>query len=221
MCTGWPTTAMPKPSFLSERVFSHSMVVMWWSVLMWLVAGWDPNFCGWLWDDARWGNVASCEMSCHVMSCDVIWCVFILCDAISCFVWCHVMHCDVMWCPPMWWSVICYEVMRRNGMRSYEFVMRCGWLRWHVVWFEWLFLSMKWKMSCWSVLQSAASTTQYYKVLQSTTPYSKILQSGQYYSVPQSTTLYYKLLPRTPRHSDTENFNVQPSAENMTRSHET
>ena len=41
MCTGWPTTAMPKPGFLSERVFSRSMVVMWWPVLMWLVAGWD------------------------------------------------------------------------------------------------------------------------------------------------------------------------------------
>ena len=41
MCTGWPTTAMPKPSFLSERAFSRSMVVMWWPVLMWLVAGSD------------------------------------------------------------------------------------------------------------------------------------------------------------------------------------
>ena len=29
MCTGWPTTAMPKPSFLSERAVSRSMVVMW------------------------------------------------------------------------------------------------------------------------------------------------------------------------------------------------
>ena len=41
MCTGWPTTAMPKPSCLSERAFSRSMVVMWWPVLMWLVAGSD------------------------------------------------------------------------------------------------------------------------------------------------------------------------------------
>ena len=189
------------------------MVVMWWSVLMWSVAGEIQTF------------VVGCEMTrgegmWHVMSCDVIWCVFILCDAISCFAWCHVMHCDVMWCPPMWWPVICYEVMRRNGMRSYEFVMRCGWLRWHVVWFEWLFLSMKWKMSCCSVLRGAASTTQYYKVLQSATPYSKILQSTT--PVVDSTTpSHYKLLPRTPRHSDTENFIVQPSAENMTRSHET
>ncbi len=29
----------------------------------------------------------------------------------------------------IWCSVICYEVMRCNGMRSYEFVMRYGWLR--------------------------------------------------------------------------------------------
>ena len=94
----------------------------------------------------RWSTAAGCEVTwgevmwlvarCHVMSCDVIWCVFILCDAISCVVWCHVMHCDVTWCPLMWWAVICCEVMRRNGMRSYEFVMRCGWLRCHVVWFE-------------------------------------------------------------------------------------
>ena len=33
------------------------MVVVCWPVLMWLVAGWDPTFCGW------WVNVVSCEMS--------------------------------------------------------------------------------------------------------------------------------------------------------------
>ena len=62
------------------------MVVVCWPVLMWLVAGWDPTFCGW------WVNVVNCEMSR-----DVIWCVFILCDAISCVLWCHMMHWDVMW----------------------------------------------------------------------------------------------------------------------------
>ena len=133
---------------------------------------------------------------CHVMSCDVIWCVFILCDAISCVVWCHVMHCDVMWCPLMWWAVICCEVMRCNGMRSYEFVMHCGWLRCHVVWFE---------MVVWGELEDdrVIRTTQIYSVLHSTTKY----YSGttlyytvllQYYSVLQSTTpvliLYYKVL---------------------------
>ena len=130
------------------------------------------------------------------MSCDVIWCVFILCDAISCVVWCYVMHCDVMWCPLMWWAVICCEVMRCNGMRSYEFVMHCGWLRCHVVWFE---------MVVWGELEDdlVIRTTQIYSVLHSTTKY----YSGttlyytvllQYYSVLQSTTpvliLYYKVL---------------------------
>ena len=62
------------------------MVVVCWPVLMWLVAGWDPTFCGW------WVNVVNCEMSR-----DVIWCVFILCDAISCVLWCHMMRWDVMW----------------------------------------------------------------------------------------------------------------------------
>ena len=33
-------------------------------------------------------------------------------------------------------SVIFCEVMRCTGMQSHEFVMRCGWLRCHVVWFE-------------------------------------------------------------------------------------
>ena len=154
----------------------------------------------------RWSNAVGCEVTwgevmwlvarCHVMSCDVIWCVFILCDAISCVVWCHVMHCDVMWCPLMWWAVICCEVMRCNGMRSYEFVMHCGWLRCHVVWFD---------MVVWGELEDdlVIRTTQIYSVLHSTTKY----YSGttlyytvllQYYSVLQSTTpvliLYYKVL---------------------------
>ena len=68
------------------RCPNRSMVVVCWPVLMWLVAGWDPTFCGWR------VNVVNCEMSR-----DVIWCVFILCDAISCVLWCHMMHWDVMW----------------------------------------------------------------------------------------------------------------------------
>ena len=81
-------------------------------------------------------------------------------------------------------------------MRSYEFVMHCGWLRCHVVWFE---------MVVWGELEDdlVIRTTQIYSVLQSTTKY----YSGttlyytvllQYYSVLQSTTpvliLYYKVL---------------------------
>ena len=116
MCTGWPTTAMPKPSFLSERAFSRSMLVMWWPVLMWLVAGWDPKFCGWLWDDARWGNVVSCEMSCHVMWCNLMclyfmWCDFLCCvmsrNALRCHVLSsHVMSCHLLWSDAVQWDEI-------------------------------------------------------------------------------------------------------------------
>ena len=129
--------------------------------------------------EVTWGEVMWLVARCHVMSCDVIWCVFMLCDAISCVVWCHVIHCDVMWCPLMWWAVICCEVMRCNGMRSYEFVMRCGcgWLRCHVVWFE---------VVVWGELGDdlVIRTTQIYSVLHSTT---------KYYS---GTTLYYTVLLR-------------------------
>ena len=52
---------------------------------------------------------------CHVMSCDVIWCVFILCDAISCVVWCHMMHWDVMW-----WLLCDATPTCENGMVSSE-----------------------------------------------------------------------------------------------------
>ena len=177
MCTGWPTTAMPKPSCLSERAFSRSMVVMWWPVLMWLVAG-----------------------------SDVIWCVFILCDAISCVVGCHVVHCDVMWCPLMWWAVICCEVMRCKGWDLMSLwcdvagcdVTLCG--------SKWLCGAVLHRsIPYYTVLQSTSPvllcTTQYYS---STTPSYKVLL--QYYSVLQSTTpvlrcttksstiLYYKVL---------------------------
>ena len=80
--------------------------------------------------------------------------------------------------------------MRCNGMRSYEFVMRCGWLRCHVVWFE---------VVVWGELEDdlVIRTTQYYKVLlryysvlHSTTPV--LLCTTKYYSstnsVLQSTT---------------------------------
>ena len=60
-------------------------------------------------------------------------------------------------------------------MRSYEFVMRCGWLRCHVVWFE---------VVVWGELEDdlVIRTTQIYSVLYSTT---------KYYS---GTTLYYTVL---------------------------
>ena len=76
--------------------------------------------------------------------------------------------------------------MRCNGVGSYEFVIRCGWLRCHVVWFE---------VVVWGDLEDdlVIRTTQYYSVLlqycsvlKSTTPYYNVLL--QYYSVLQSTT---------------------------------
>ena len=88
----------------------------------------------------------------------------------------------------------------------YEFVMRCGWLRCHVVSFE----AVVWgeleddlvirTTQIYSVLHRTtkyySSTTlyytvllQYYSVLQSTTPV--LLRTTQYYS---TTTLYYKVL---------------------------
>ena len=163
--------------------------------------GWlrgEMKQCGWLWGDVRWGNVVGCEMSrqCHVMWCHVIWC-----DVIPCVVLCHVMQCDVMWCALMWWDVICCEVTRRNGTGSSQFVMRCGWLRCHVVWFEvavWcreteddLVRTTK-KYKYYTVLQS---TTPYYTVLQSTTPYYTVLQSTTpYFTALQTTTMYYSAL---------------------------
>ena len=71
--------------------------------------------------------------------------------------------------------------MRCNGMGSYEFVMRCGWLRCHVVWFE----VVVW---CgdpyYKVLQVLHSTTRYYKVLLRTPRhYKALLRTTKYYSV--------------------------------------
>ena len=98
---------------------------------------------------------------------------------------CHVMQCDVMWCPLLWWTAICCEVTPCNGMGSYEFVMRCGWLRCHVVWFEVV-------VRCGELEDDLViRTTKYYSILQSTTPY---------YTVVQSTTPYYKVLLRTTKY---------------------
>ena len=67
-------------------------------------------------------------------------------------------------------------------MKSYEFVMHCGWLRCHVVWFE---------MVVWGELEDdlVIRTTQIYSVLHSTTKY----YSGTtlYYTVLLCTTKYY------------------------------
>ena len=215
MCTGWPTTAMPKPSFLSERVFSRSMVVMWWPVSMWLVAGWDPKFCGWLWDDARWGHVVSCEMSCHVMWCNLMclhfmWCDF-LCsvmsrDALRCHVMSsHVMSCHLLWSDAVQWDEILWVCDAVWLVAMSRCVVRRGCLGWIGRWSgdpyytDLLRTTQYYKVllqyyNCTTHYYSSTTLyykvlLQYYSVLQSTTPV--LLRTTKYYS---STTLYYKVL---------------------------
>ena len=78
----------------------------------------DLFWCGWLPGEIRHflaGEWMWLVARCYVMSCDVIWCVFILCDAISCVVWCHMMHWDVMW-----WLLCDATPTCENGMVSSE-----------------------------------------------------------------------------------------------------
>ena len=125
-------------------------------------------------------------MWCDVVSCHLMWCDFLCCVLSRDAMWCHVMCSHVM-------SITCCEVMRCNGMRSHEFVMRCGWLRCHFVWFEVVILRGEVDelviRTNYKVLQVLHSTTRYYKVLHSTTPV--LLCTTKYYS---STTKYYKVL---------------------------
>ena len=120
--------------------------------------------------------------------------------------------------------------MRCNGMGSYEFVIRCGWLRCHVVWFEvvvWgeLLCTTPVLQSTTPVLQSTtpvllcttkyySSTSSYYKVLlqyysvlQSTTPV--LVCTTKYYS---GTTLYYKV------HSSTTMYIARSNRTHLRRS---
>ncbi len=143
-------------------------------------------------------------MSCDVMRCHVI----IWCAVISCVVLCHVMGCDVMWSALMWWA---------SSVAKWCGAMGCDLMSW---WWDmaghdvtlcgskWSCDVVNWKMSWWSVLPSTQSTTQYYKVLQSTSPYSKIriypyytfLQSITRYDRVQSTTPYYKVVLHTTKY---------------------
>ena len=78
----------------------------------------DLFWCGWLPGEIRHfvvGEWMWLVARRHVMSCDVIWCVFILCDAISCVVWCHMMHWDVMR-----WLLCDATPTCENGMVSSE-----------------------------------------------------------------------------------------------------
>ena len=119
---------------------------------------------------------------------------------LSCVALCHVMQCDVMWSALMWWAVICCDAMRCNGMASHGFVMRCGWLRCHVVWFQ----VTLW---CGDLDDNLAiHTTKHYTVLRHTTKYYSVLHTTtnttQYYKALLRTTRYYKVLQRCLQKSD-------------------
>ena len=187
MCTGWPTTAMPKRSCLSERAFSRSMVVMWWPVLMWLVAGSDEV-------DVRWGNVVSCEMSCHVMWCNLMCLHFMWCDFLCCVMSrnalrCHVMSCHLLWSDAVQWDEILWVCDALWLVAMSRCVLRNGCVGWIGRWSgdpnytDLLRTTQYYKVLLRSVL------LQYYSVLQSTTPV--LVCTARYYS---STTLYYKVL---------------------------
>ena len=96
MCTGWPTTAMPKPSFFewtSLQPFHGDDVVTCFDVVGCRV---------------RWSNVVGCEVPwggvmwlvarCHVMSCHVMWCCVMSFDVMWFLVLCFVTRCNVMSC---------------------------------------------------------------------------------------------------------------------------
>ena len=209
MCTGWPTTAMPKPSCLSERAFSRSMVVMWWPVLMWLVAGSDEV-------DVRWGNVVSCEMSCHVMWCNLMclhfmWCDFLCCvmsrNALRCHVMSsHVMSCHLLWSDAVQWDEILWVCDALWLVAMSRCVLRNGCVGWIGRWSgdpnytDLLRTTQYYKvlLRYYSVRHSTTPvllcTTKYYSstnfVLQSTTPV--LLCTTQIYT--STTTLYYKVL---------------------------
>ena len=95
MCTGWPTTAMPKP-FHGCGVLTCFDVVgcRVRSDILWLVRCW-------------WVNVVSCETSCHVMWCDLMCLHFMWCDFLCCVMshdalGCHAM--TLMWCNAHMWE---------------------------------------------------------------------------------------------------------------------
>ena len=82
-------------------------------------------------------------------------------------------------------SVICCEVMQRNGMQSHELVMGCGWLRFYVVWFR----EVVW---CGELEDELVSrTTKYCKY------YTVIQRTSKFYSVLQDTTKFGSVLHST------------------------
>ena len=158
-----------------------AVVVMWPVLMSW---GWlrgEMKQCGCLWGDVRCVNVVSCDVSCAVMSCDVVVISF---DVMWFFVMsCHVMQSDVMWCALIiWWAVICCALEWGWNVMS----LWCDWLSGHILSFE----VVMWGCGdpkYYSVLQR---TTLYYTVLLRTTLYHAVLYSSLLFS----TVLYSSLL---------------------------
>ena len=162
MCSGRSTSAMPTCGDLP----------WWWCDLFWcgLLWGWD-EVLRLVVNDVRWGNMVSCKMACHVMSCDAMRCYVI---------WSHVMR-----------VVICCEVRRCNGMGSYELVMRCGWLWSHAVWLCDVWIGSRCGDPYYKVL---LRTTKYYQVQLHTANYHSIPPSTtKYYKVRLCIAKYNKL----------------------------
>ena len=189
-----------QPLRCPNRVFwvnEPSAVPWWWcGDLFW--CGWlqgAMKYCGWLWGDVRWGNVVSCEMSCHVMWCNLMclhfmWCDFLCCvmlrNALRCHVMSsHVMSCHLLWSDAVQWDEILWVCDALWLVAMSRCVVRNGCVGW---------------IGRWSGdpnYTDLLRTTQYYKVLlryysvlHSTTPV--LLCTTKYYSstnsVLQSTT---------------------------------
>ena len=86
----------------------------------------------WWWFDLFWCHEVGCGVRwSNLVVCEVTWCVL---NVVSCNVSCHVMSCDVMWrsCHLMWCAFLCC-VTSRHAMRCH--VMRCHvipYLKWNV-----------------------------------------------------------------------------------------
>ena len=145
--------------------------VMWYDVT-WLAARWDEGNvvgCAVTW----WGgNVVRCEMSRHVMPCDVT-----SCDVVTCHVWwcgvmsCHVISRHVIWRDVMW---------RCQGTGCYAVVMRCACAMWLAVKSCYVMQSgcVLWWIGRWCAVSYGMPMSQYYdSVLQSTKKYYSVLQS--------------------------------------------
>ena len=186
---------MPKPFFLCGPAFSRS--VWWWRFGGgWLCfrgvsnVRWCGTWCHVVGCEVKWSNVVGCEVTwgelmskCHVVSCDVVSCHVIWCDMMWCFfALCHVMRCNAMICGA------CSHAMQDGTLRACDAM-------WLVVKSCCVIRSgrdvVKWKMLCCKLRRATVTapgprTSKYYSVLQSTTPYYKVVL--RCYSALQRTT---------------------------------